>query len=1009
MISPTVRTNAQRAARAFVVVTAGLGIASLLFAAVLIVAGARPMIFRSGSMSPTIPTGSMGFTRSVPASDVRVGDVVTVKVDGARVTHRVIALDRHGDVALLELKGDGNRAADRTIYPVRDVPRTWFSVPFAGSFVQWLGSPVGGLALAAYLLFAFAVIDGWTRRSLRRAVPAGLGIGPVQTRVLAAATATLTLVGAGFGGWVMPTWATWADTVDVAGPTISTGTWDVAAPISAVTNATPAANAAGWYKANITVTLGASDPAPSSGVAGIHYKLNNGTEQVISGASGTVVISTEGTNTLEFWAVDNAGFVESPHNSIVYKLDKTPPPAPVFTAISNDTGTSSTDRITSGTTQTLTGTAEANSSVTVKQGSTVLGNATTSGSGTFTFGPVTLTAGTNTFTATATDIADNTGPASAGFDVVLDDVAPNSVTISPNDSAWHNSGAWTVTASDALSGVVSVSARVGAGSFVSSVATNGVAVPQSALSDGVNTVQAYATDRAGVSSSAAPATATIKVDTVKPTASLTLAPVANAPWRLSGSATVSGTDAGGAAASGVEHVEYKIDSGAFISSTSGTASVGLVIPDGVHTITYRAVDFAGNVTADASQSVSIDSVAPSTTAAVSAAPNAAGWNKVAPTVTFTPSDATSTVANVKYRTTLNGGTPSVFTTLTGPYATAAITGQGTTLVEFQATDVAGNVESLKSISVKVDTGLPTATLTFSGNAGNSPWFLTGTAKIDGLDTISGVDHVEYQVDGAGAVFTATSGVNFTIPDGTHTITYWAVDVAGNAGTGVVSSSFKIDSVAPSLTNPLPADGSTGTSWSALDCSARTNQLCVNATDATSGLVVASPVQVQLLRTSGTTQCWNGPTASFVNGTACAANQMTSTTGSQFATTTVTAAQMTAGTYKATYTAKDVAGNTATLVTTFTIAAAPVITACSRDTGSGDITVTWTGVVGATSYSLKLSNPSSTITNVTSPYTTTTLAKNSTGTVIVTAVLPSGSTDSVAWTYDGTGANQKCHS
>ena len=36
------------------------------------------IMFKTGSMSPTIPTGSLAVVRQIPASDIKVGDVTTV-------------------------------------------------------------------------------------------------------------------------------------------------------------------------------------------------------------------------------------------------------------------------------------------------------------------------------------------------------------------------------------------------------------------------------------------------------------------------------------------------------------------------------------------------------------------------------------------------------------------------------------------------------------------------------------------------------------------------------------------------------------------------------------------------------------------------------------------------------------------------------------------------------------------------------------------------------------------
>src|SRR5699024_1237387 len=52
------------------------------------------MMFRTGSMSPTITAGSIALVREIPATDMAVGDVVTVDrgEDTLPVTHRVVRI-----------------------------------------------------------------------------------------------------------------------------------------------------------------------------------------------------------------------------------------------------------------------------------------------------------------------------------------------------------------------------------------------------------------------------------------------------------------------------------------------------------------------------------------------------------------------------------------------------------------------------------------------------------------------------------------------------------------------------------------------------------------------------------------------------------------------------------------------------------------------------------------------------------------------------------------------------
>lgn len=93
--------------------------------------GITIILFKTGSMAPTIPAGSAAIVREVPVSQVRVGDVVTVdRLGKLPVTHRVIAIDQQeGASRALTLQGDANPAADPEPYAVDTVRIVLFSIP----------------------------------------------------------------------------------------------------------------------------------------------------------------------------------------------------------------------------------------------------------------------------------------------------------------------------------------------------------------------------------------------------------------------------------------------------------------------------------------------------------------------------------------------------------------------------------------------------------------------------------------------------------------------------------------------------------------------------------------------------------------------------------------------------------------------------------------------------------------------------------------------------------------
>jgi large repetitive protein len=70
----------------------------------------------------------------------------------------------------------------------------------------------------------------------------------------------------------------------------------------------------------VTVLLDASDNSGGSGVASTHYNVDGGTDQ----AGTSVSVSGDGTHTISYYSVDNAGNKETPHDATV-KIDTTPP------------------------------------------------------------------------------------------------------------------------------------------------------------------------------------------------------------------------------------------------------------------------------------------------------------------------------------------------------------------------------------------------------------------------------------------------------------------------------------------------------------------------------------------------------------------------------------------------------------------------------------------------------------------------------------------------------------
>ncbi|MDR2280890.1 MAG: signal peptidase I, partial [Gordonia sp. (in: high G+C Gram-positive bacteria)] len=159
-----------------------LGTLCILATAICLTFGVRPVIFETGSMAPAVPTGSIGFARTVPAADVHPGDIVTVtRDDGVRVTHRVVTVTpAAGTAASLTLRGDANASPDPQPYIVSSVYRTTITIPVVGYVASWLSAPhtlvLQALVAAGLLAVAFAPPGGWRRTTTGRRIIAGTAV-----------------------------------------------------------------------------------------------------------------------------------------------------------------------------------------------------------------------------------------------------------------------------------------------------------------------------------------------------------------------------------------------------------------------------------------------------------------------------------------------------------------------------------------------------------------------------------------------------------------------------------------------------------------------------------------------------------------------------------------------------------------------------------------------------------------------------------------------------------------
>ena len=211
----------------------------------------------------------------------------------------------------------------------------------------------------------------------------------------------------------------------------------------------------------------------------------------------------------------------------------------------------------------------------------------------------------------------------------------------------------------------------------------------------------------------------------------------------------------------------------------------------MHTLLYRSVDAAGNVEAERTATVRIDTTAPLTS---DDAP--AGWSNGPVTVTLSAErHGGSGLATTEYK--LDGA--ASWSTGTS----VAVSGEGVHTLVYRSIDAAGNSEAEKTATVRIDTTAPVTSDDAPTGWSNSPVTVTLTASDTGG---SGVATTEYKLDGATTWSTGTSVA--VAGQGVHTLAYRSTDAAGNTEADKTAT-VRIDTTAPVTSDDAPTGWSNG--------------------------------------------------------------------------------------------------------------------------------------------------------------------------------------------------------
>ncbi|MDA8297389.1 MAG: signal peptidase I [Actinomycetota bacterium] len=154
-----------------------LGLATILVLGLLFVdVGPRvfpyeALIVRSGSMTPTIPTGSLVLYKKAKASQLKVGDVIVFTSPNdpnEKITHRIYAIQGSGTSRYFETKGDANPVPDAWRVPATGSGwEEFWHAPGIGYALSWLQSSTARILLISIPAVVLGILMLWDLRKPR--------------------------------------------------------------------------------------------------------------------------------------------------------------------------------------------------------------------------------------------------------------------------------------------------------------------------------------------------------------------------------------------------------------------------------------------------------------------------------------------------------------------------------------------------------------------------------------------------------------------------------------------------------------------------------------------------------------------------------------------------------------------------------------------------------------------------------------------------------------------------
>ncbi|MGA1793359.1 MAG: OmpL47-type beta-barrel domain-containing protein [Thermoplasmatota archaeon] len=246
--------------------------------------------------------------------------------------------------------------------------------------------------------------------------------------------------------------------------------------------------------------------------------------------------------------------------------------------------------------------------------------------------------------------------------------------------------------------------------------------------------------------------------------------------------------------SSVMMTEFTLDQGGWTEYSSPFN----ISDNGVHQVSYRSLDIAGNLEVPRSMEIKIDKVSPETDHFMVGDMGSEEWYVSPVELRFQSSDATSGPGEVRLEI---DGKASIY----DPKDPPVISTNGQHSFSYHAVDIAGNLEEKRSVSFMIDREGPSTSMVVHGTEGDLGWFVSPVqVELVREEGYSGIETTQYRIVG-GKWQEYSAPVNI-INNGLFELEFYTKDLAGNTE-AVRAGYVKIDKDPPETS--MTIDGEEG--------------------------------------------------------------------------------------------------------------------------------------------------------------------------------------------------------